>query len=317
MSYEELIKEMALADDRLIVMTAENRALIRNLPAVLGLRFIDTGITEQTLIGAAAGLALRGRIPVVHALATFLTLRAFEFIRTDVGIGQLPVKISSFVPGFLSDGNGPTHQAIEDVALMRGIPGMTVFAPADEEDMLAMLPQIWASPSPAYVRINTRKGTYQHAPFEMGKAEVVATGTDVTILVYGMLFEQALIARELLEAQGKSIGLVNMRTLKPVNEAALLQVVQAGGLVVTLEDHFQTGGLYSILAEVLLKNELTAKVLPIALDEKWYKPGLLSEVLEYEGFTGQHIAQRIAEKLGANPASITTKTEVVENEFAE
>lgn len=90
MNYEELIKETALADDRLIVMTAENRALIRNLPAVLGPRFIDTGITEQTLIGSAAGLALRGRIPVVHALATFLTLRAFEFIRTDVGIGKLP-----------------------------------------------------------------------------------------------------------------------------------------------------------------------------------------------------------------------------------
>lgn len=248
MAYEDLIRETALADDRLIVMTAENRALIRNLPAVLGLRFIDTGITEQTLIGAAAGLALRGRIPVVHALATFLTLRAFEFIRTDVGIGQLPVKISSFIPGFLSDGNGPTHQAIEDVALMRGIPGMTVFAPADEADMLGMLPQIWASPSPAYVRINTRPGTYQHAPFEMGKAEVVALGTDATILVYGMLFEQALIAHELLAAQGKSVGLINMRTLKPVDEAALLQVVRAGGLVVTLEDHFQTGGLYSILA---------------------------------------------------------------------
>ena len=122
MNYEELIKETALADERLVVMTAENRALIRNLPAVLGPRFIDTGITEQTLIGAAAGLALRGRVPVVHALATFLTLRAFEFVRTDVGIGQLPVKLSGFVPGFLSDGNGPTHQAIEDVSLMSAFP---------------------------------------------------------------------------------------------------------------------------------------------------------------------------------------------------
>jgi transketolase len=317
MIYEDLIRETALADDRLVVMTAENRALIRNLPAVLGPRFIDTGITEQTLIGAAAGLALRGRIPVVHALATFLTLRAFEFIRTDVGIANLPVKISSFVPGFLSDGNGPTHQAIEDVSLMRGIPGMTVFAPADEADMLAMLPAIWASPAPAYVRINTRPGTYQHAPFEIGKAEVVATGTDVTILVYGMLFEQALIARELLEAQGKSVGLINMRTLKPVDEAALLSVVQSGGLVVTLEDHFQTGGLYSILAEVLLQNQLTANVLPIALKEHWYKPGRLSEVLEYEGFTGQHIARRIATALGDESATVGTKTVVRENEFAE
>src|SRR3954468_20599566 len=121
-TYEEVLLECALADERIVVMTAENRAAIRNLPAKLGERFIDVGIAEQTMIGAAAGLALRGRIPIVHALATFLTLRAFEFIRTDVGIGGLPVKLVGTVPGFLSEANGPTHQALEDVALMRGIP---------------------------------------------------------------------------------------------------------------------------------------------------------------------------------------------------
>ena len=317
MTYGELLKQTALADDRLVVMTAENRALIRNLPAVLGRRFIDTGITEQTLIGAAAGLALRGRIPVVHALATFLTLRAFEFIRTDVGIGQLPVKLSGFVPGFLSDGNGPTHQAIEDVSLMRGIPGMTVFAPADEADMLAMLPAIWASPAPTYVRINTRPGTYTHAPFEMGKAEIVAEGTDVTILTYGMLFEQTLVARELLQAQGKSVGLVNLRSLKPVDEAALLHVARRGSLIVTVEDHFVTGGLYSILAEVLLRHQLTARVLPLALEERWYRPGRLSAVLEHEEFTGQHIAHRIAKYLGESSAGFAAGPAVLENQFAE
>jgi transketolase len=146
MSYEELLTEIALSDERFIVMTAENRALVRNIPAKLGTRFIDTGITEQTMIGAAAGLALRGRIPVVHALASFLTMRAFEFVRTDAGIPNLPLKLSSFIPGFLSDGNGPTHQAVEDIALMRGIPNMTVFAPADEDDLVKMLPQIWNHP---------------------------------------------------------------------------------------------------------------------------------------------------------------------------
>ena len=112
------------------MLTAENRAAIRGLPEALGTRFIDFGIAEQTMVGAAAGLALRGRIPVAHALATFLTLRAFEFIRTDVGIAGLPVKLVGGVPGFLSEANGPTHQAIEDVALMRGIPGMQVVCPS-------------------------------------------------------------------------------------------------------------------------------------------------------------------------------------------
>jgi len=180
-----------------------------------------------------------------------------------------------------------------------------------------MLPAIWASPDPAYVRVNTRPATYQHAPFEMGKAEVVSEGTDVTILTYGMLFEQALVAKDLLTQAGYSVGLVNLRSLKPLDTETVLKVVRGGSLVITLEDHFQTGGLYSIVAELMLENELTAKVLPLALKEKWYKPGRLSEVLEYEGFTGQHIARRIGEKLGDRAGQFAEKTVVRENEFAE
>jgi transketolase len=298
MNYEELIKKMALEDERFVVMTAENRALIRNLPGVLHDRFIDTGITEQTMIGAAAGLALRGRIPIVHALATFLTLRAFEFIRTDVGIANLPVKLSGSVPGFLSDGNGPTHQAIEDVSLMRGIPGMQVFCPADEQDMLYALPHIWTSPHPSYVRINIRKSDFQHdKDFSIGKAEVISKGTDVTLLVYGMLFEETLKAKQILESKGLSIGLINLRTLKPVDEAAVLDAVMNSHLLVTIEDHFLTGGLYSILAELLLKHKLTANVFPLALNERWFKPALLPEVLNFEGFTGEKMSEKIIKEL--------------------
>jgi transketolase len=292
MTYEELLTRQATADERFIVMTAENRALVRNIHAHLGSRFIDTGITEQTMIGAAAGLALRGRIPVVHALASFLTMRAFEFVRTDAGIPNLPVKLSSFIPGFLSDGNGPTHQAIEDIALMRGIPNMTVFAPADEDDLLKMLPEIWTYSAPSYVRINTQKSGYEHAPFKFGKAEVVGEGTDVTILTYGLLFAQTLAAVEILKNEGLSVGLINMRCLKPVDEQAILKAANSK-LVVTVEDHFLTGGLYSIVAETLLKYQTTAKVLPFALNEKWFKPSLLPNVLQHEGFTGKQIAEKI------------------------
>lgn len=311
MNYEALLTETAWADDRFVVMTAENRALVRNMPATLGSRFIDTGITEQTMIGAAAGLALRGRTPVIHALAAFLTMRAYEFVRTDLGIANLPGKLSGFIPGFLSDANGPTHQAIEDVAIMRGIPNMTVFAPADEDDLLKMMPEIWASPNPAYTRINTRKTNYVHAPFELGKAEVISNGKDVTILTYGLMFEQALIAAEILEAEGLLVGLVNMRSLKPVDENAILNAA-ASDLVVTLEDHFVTGGLYSIVAETLLKHRTTANVLPIALNEKWFRPALLPDVLQHEGFTGKQIAERI---LGYQVTG--DQPHILANEFAE
>ena len=293
MTYEQLLTQTALEDERFVVMTAENRALVRNVPAALGARFIDTGITEQTMIGMAAGLALRGRIPIVHALAPFLTMRAFEFIRTDLGIARLPVKLSGYIPGFLSDGNGPTHQSIEDVSIMRGIPGMEVYCPADEEDLVKMLPAVWHSPGPAYVRINHKKGVFSHAPYLPGKAEVVARGKDVTLLVYGFLFGNALRAKALLEGSGLSVGLINMRSLKPVDEDAIVEAALGSDRLVTIEDHLRTGGLYSIVAEVLLKRRMTADVLSISLGDRWFKPGLLDQVLETEGFTPGQLAERI------------------------
>lgn len=317
MTYEKILENLALTDSRFVVMTAENRALVRNLPQALGNRFIDTGITEQTMVGMAAGLALRGRIPVIHALATFLTLRAFEFIRTDVGISGLPVKLTGFIPGILSDANGPTHQAIEDVAIMRGIPNMTVFAPADEDDMALMVEKIWLSNKPVYLRANTRKSVYKHSSFEIGKAEIVSRGTDVSIMVYGPLFEFALVAKRILEAEGKSVGLYNMRSLKPVDEKSIVEATQNSDLTVIIEDHFQTGGLYSIVAELLMKLQLTADVLPISFNEKWFKPALLNEVLNYEGMTGEKIAERIMNYLGENHFKSDSNSTIENLEFAE
>lgn len=297
-NYEQTLLEMMAADERFVIMTAENRAAIRNLPNLAPERFIDTGITEQTMVGAAAGLALRGRIPVLHALATFLTLRAFEFVRTDVGIGNLPVKLVGGVPGFLSDGNGPTHQAVEDVSLMRGIPHMHVFCPADEQDMLLGLPHVLNSPNPTYIRFNGLKPVIDHDPdFEIGKAEQLSDGTDIAILVYGMLFAQAWEAKALLEAEGLSVRLINVRMPKPIDEEAVLRAARETDVLVTLEDHFLTGGLYSIVAETLLKHGETAEVIPFALDERWFRPALLNDVLRYEGFTGEQIAARILERV--------------------
>ncbi|MFI5180657.1 MAG: transketolase family protein [Thermoanaerobaculia bacterium] len=292
MSYETVLRDLALADERIVVLTAENRAAIRGLPAVLGPRFLDVGIAEQTLIGASAGLALRGRIPVAHALAAFLTLRPFEFIRTDVGIPSLPVKLVGYVPGFLSEANGPTHQALEDVALMRAVPSMKVFAPADEEDLALALPAILADPAPAYVRFSSRPAAVGHTEFEIGRAEIVREGEDAALLTYGPLLREAIEAAEILAAEGTHVRVVNLRTLKPVDEPALLE---AAGLplLVTLEDHFASGGLRTVVAETLLGAGCTARLLPIDLGERWFKPALFADVLAREGFTGPAIAARI------------------------
>jgi len=298
MNYEDTLIELALADDRIVVMTAENRAPVRSAHARLGPRFIDTGITEQCMIGAAAGLALRGRVVVAHALATFLTLRAYEFIRTDLGIGNLPVKLMGFVSGFLSDGNGPTHQAIEDVAVMRCIPHMKVFCPADHQQLVAALPQIINDPGPCYIRYSNRDAVVEHSrDFQIGLAEVLSYGKDVTILVYGMLFKEACEARKLLEAVGISVYFVNLHTLQPVDAAAVASAVSATRLTITIEDHLLIGGLHSIVAEVCLARRLSPHVVPLALNGRWFTPGRLREVLEHEGFTGPQIAQRITNAL--------------------
>src|SRR5262245_27479814 len=158
-------------------MTAENRAAIRHVEAELGERFIDVGIAEQTLVGAAAGLALRGRIPIVPGIAAFLTMRAFEFIRSDAGISGLPVKLVGWQPGLLSEANGPTHQAIEDVALMRAIPGMEIFCPADEAELVQTMTTVVDRPGPCYIRFNSVEPAVSHSrDQEYGRAELISGG---------------------------------------------------------------------------------------------------------------------------------------------
>jgi len=298
MNYEEFLLDLLEKDERYIILSAENRAAMRNLPDKVKERFIDVGIAEQTMVGIAAGLALRGRIPVVHALSTFLTMRAFEFIRTDVGIGNLPVKLMGAIAGFLSEANGPTHQAVEDISLMRGIPNVNVFSPSDEEDMLLGLPKIFASPNPYYIRYTNIKPAVDHQKeFEIGKAEIISEGTDAVILVHGFLLKQAVEASKILSTSSKSVGVVNVRSLKQFDENSIINICKNSNLVVTLEDHFLTGGLYSILSETIVKNRLSCRVFPIALENKWFKPALLNDVLQYEKFDGRSIAEKIISEL--------------------
>ena len=314
LSYERTLGELCAADPRLMVLTAENRAPIRGLPSVLGDRFLDVGICEQTMVGMAAGLALRGRVPVVHALATFLTLRAFEFIRTDVGIAGLPVKLVGTVPGFLSEANGPTHQALEDVALMRGIPGMEVVCPADEEELCRLLPAILRSPRPTYVRhVATPARVLHVAEPELGVAERLAEGRDVTLLCYGFLVGETMAAAELLRHEGIGARVLNLRSLEPLDETALVAAARETPLLCTVEDHFAIGGLYSIVAERLIAIGARVPVLRVALEGRWFRPALLADVLERECFTAADIAARVRRALSrplSSPLPVEARPEL-------
>jgi transketolase len=299
--YENVLRELAEKDERIVVMTAENRAAIRNLPPVLGKRFIDVGICEQTMIGVAAGLALRGRRPVAHALATFITLRAYEFIRDDLGIPNLPGVLVGGVPGFLSDANGPTHQAIDDVALMRTIPNVRVVCPADEHELAEALPVLISEGAPVYVRhIPLMPAFERKKSFAYGQGEVIEDGDEIGILSYGLCARESVAAAKILKAQGRSVRVVHLPSLKPLDEALVLETLTKCRTTFTIEDHLLSGGLFSIVAELMAKRGKSAKVVPFALEERWFLPTLLKDVLEHEGFTGEKLAQRIARAVEAS-----------------
>jgi transketolase len=301
MKYEDALLDLAQRDDRIVVMTAENRAAIRNLPPKLGDRFIDVGIAEQTMLAAAAGLALRGRRPIVHALAAFLTMRAYEFIRTDVGIANLPVVLVGGVPGVLSEANGPTHQAIEDVALMRGIPGMRVFTPSSRAELLDGLPEIVADDAPWYVRfVDDEPDLVRATSQPFGRASVTGEGRDVAILTYGFMRREAEAARRALGRDGVDASVVSFPTLSPFDVETVLAAAERSRLLVTAEDHFVAGGLFSIVSEALVRRRRSKPlppVLPIGFDATWFRPALLADVLAVEGLRGVDLAARIQKEL--------------------
>jgi transketolase len=211
-----------------------------------------------------------------------------------------PVILVGMVPGVLSDGNGPTHQAIEDVSIMRGLPNMGVFCPCDEREFVDGMRVLLDSGHPWYVRyLNTPDLQIDQKPFEPGKAITLRGASlhhaNVTILTYGFLTHQCIEAADALRDDDMHVRVVHMRTLKPVDSEAILSAARSSELVVTVEDHFLTGGLSSIVAETLMQYGQSVPVLSIGLPT-WFAPGRLTEVLEAARLNSDAIAYRIRER---------------------
>jgi transketolase len=297
MNYEEKLIELALNNPDIRILTAENRASIRNLPDVVGKQFIDTGINEQTLVGVSAGLALRGRIPIVHAIAAFLTMRSFEFVRTDIGYPNLNVKLVGNFGGFLSTANGPTHQAVEDISLMRSIPNMNILCPADIDDLVKSLPKAVNYKKPFYIRYNDLPAVVEHSEFALGQAEVFGESGEVSIIVYGTLFGEVYKAKQILESEGIGVRVINLRTLVPIDREVLVKTFHNSRTIFAIEDHFYTGGLNSILSEIIVEERLTVDLKSISLESRFFKPLGFNQILEYEGFSAGKIAEKIKNHL--------------------
>ena len=220
-------------------------------------RFFNVGIAEQNLIGTAAGLAAAGKIPFVSTFAMFATGRAYEQVRNSVGYPHLNVKICATHAGLTVGEDGATHQAIEDIGLMRGIPGMTVIVPADATETHQAV--AWAAEykGPVYIRLGRMAvpdifgESYRFAP---GKAALLAEGADLTIIACGVMVAPARRAADELTQAGLTARVLNMPTIKPIDSAAIIKAARDTGAVVTCEEHTVIGGLGSAVAEVLGEN---------------------------------------------------------------
>ena len=254
-------------------------------------RYFEMGIAEQNMVSTAAGLALTGKIPFVNSFAVFSTGRPYDQIRQSVCIGKLNVKIIGSSCGLSDFGDGATHQGIEDIALMRHLPNMTVLAPVDGIETKKIVKAAVEYDGPVYIRINRNELpdlSDENEPFEIGKPYVVRQGNDITVFANGIMVSKALKAAEVLEKEGISLQVINMSTLKPINDEAVKKLVQNSKGVITAEEHTIMGGLASAITHILRRSAIPIEC--IAIQDLFGQSALdYEELLEHYGLTAEEI----------------------------
>ena len=253
--YGETLIELAANDDKIAVLEADlSKSTMGALfKAVYPERFYEFGIAEANMCSVAAGMAIAGKTPFIASFAVFVTGRCYDQIRTSVCIGDLNVKICGSSAGISDCGDGPTHQSIDDVSLMRTLPNMQVFVPCDGAEEKAILRFMAANPGPMYIRVSRveakdiHDGSYVFVP---GKTEVVRTGSDAVIFASGPMVERALAAGDILASFGISLRVINVPSIKPLSAESVIENIGGLPVVFTAEEHSIYGGLGSAIAEL-------------------------------------------------------------------
>lgn len=257
-------------------------------------RFFNAGIAEANLIGMGAGLSTMGLIPFCSTFAMFGSGRAYEQVRNSVAYPHFNVKICLTHAGVSVGEDGGSHQCIEDLALMRAIPGMTIVVPADGKEARKATFALAELQGPAYMRL-ARLATPvfdEDYPFEIGKANVLREGTDVAVFACGLMVSEALEAARLLEAQGVSAAVINVHTIKPMDAACVTKYAQQCGKVVTVEEHSVIGGLGDAVADVLM-GKVCCKFKKIGVNDRFGQSGKAADVLKEYGLTAPQIVESI------------------------
>jgi transketolase len=250
--------ELMERDERVFLVTADMGYFIfDDIRRRFGRRFINVGIAEANMIGVAAGLALSGKIPFVYTVTSFATSRVFEQLKVDVCYQKANVKIVGIGSGIAYGTSGPTHQAIMDIALMRALPGMTIFSPADARDAVAMTDAAYGLEGPVYLRLGKQNEplvTPQDSVFSIGRGMILRDGRSAAVIATGSIVKQALQAAEELSHEGIDVRVISMGSLKPADRELILAAARETGVILTLEEHTIHGGLGSIVAEIIAEN---------------------------------------------------------------
>lgn len=257
-------------------------------------RFFNMGIAEADLMGTAAGFAAAGKIPFASTFAIFATGRAYDQIRNSIGYPKLNVKIAATHAGLTVGEDGATHQALEDIALMRVIPNMTVIVPADGPEAEQAIRAAADMKGPVYIRLgrpNLPVLNSDDYKFELGKGVVLKEGNDVTIVATGVMVSVAVEAAELLSKDGVNAEVVNIHTIKPIDKDLLVKSAQKTGAVVTAEEHNIMGGLGSVVSEVLGQYAPTP-IEMVGTEDTFGESGTPNELLEKYGLTAEKIAEK-------------------------
>lgn len=263
-------------------------------------RFFNMGIAEQNLIGFSAGLATAGKIPFASTFAVFATGRAFEMIRNSVAYPKLNVKIAATHAGISVGEDGGSHQAVEDMALMRALPNMTVLVPADAQETAQVIKAAAAYHGPVYIRMGRLAvpllfdESYQ---FKIGKANVLKEGKDATIIANGLMVAEALEAAKELSLQGIEVAVINCASVKPLDKDTIIHFAKQTGAVVTAEEHSIIGGLGSAVAEVLGENH-PVPLIRVGVKDVFGESGRPEELLIKYGLTSNEIIKAVIEVLG-------------------
>jgi len=262
-------------------------------------RFIEVGVAEQNLVTVAAGMALGGKIPFTTSYAVFSPGRNWEQIRTTICYNDVPVKIIGSHAGISVGPDGATHQALEDLSLMRALPNMVVISPTDALEARKATQAIARTHKPCYLRLSREKApqiTTQQTPFEIGQAEVFHEGSDVTVIATGQMVYRALLAAKELQLHKISVRVINCHTIKPLDIKTILKAAQETGAMVTVEEHQVTGGLGGAVAEVLSQNHpVPLKI--IGIEDRFGESGEPNELLKKFGLTKEAIMKAITQVL--------------------